>query len=112
MTTFDIDRRHDGTTVIRPDGRLNMVAAPGLVSTVAELVADGRARLVVDLSTTVFMDSSGLGALIGCLKKARQAGGDLRLAAPTEQVTTVLELTNLHRVLQPATTVDDARALL
>jgi hypothetical protein len=40
-----------------------------------------------------------LGALIAGLKAARQAGGDLRIAAPTAQVETVLALTNLNRVL-------------
>jgi len=54
------------------------------------------------------VDSSGLGALIGGLKTARQADGDLRIAAPTEQVATVLGLTNLDRVLRPFATVEDA----
>jgi anti-sigma B factor antagonist len=46
------------------------------------------------------MDSSGLGALIGCLKTARQADGDLRIAAPNEQVRMVLRLSNVDRVLR------------
>jgi anti-sigma B factor antagonist len=54
------------------------------------------------------MDSSGLGALIAGLKSARQAGGDLRLARPNEQVRTVLSLTNLDRVLRARDTVDGA----
>ncbi|MBC7590775.1 MAG: STAS domain-containing protein [Salinibacterium sp.] len=53
----------------------------------------------VDLSDVDFIDSSGLGALIGGLKAARQAGGDLRIAAPNEQVRLVLQLTNMERVL-------------
>lgn len=112
MIELEIDRRDDGVTVVRPAGRLTMVAAPQLTAAVTDLVAEGRAKFVVDLSQTVFVDSSGLGALIGCLKRARQAGGDLRLAAPTEQVTTILELTNLHRVLRPHDTVDEAGAQL
>jgi anti-sigma B factor antagonist len=44
-------------------------------------------------------DSSALGALIGGLKTTRQAGGDLRLCSPTEQVNLVLRLTNMERVL-------------
>lgn len=111
MTTFDVDRA-DGIGVIRPQGRLNMVSAPQLTRTVHELVAEGFARLIVDLSETGFMDSSGLGALIASLKVARQAGGDLRLAATTPQIDTVLRLTNVHRVLQPSPTVDAARELL
>lgn len=111
MTTFDLDRA-DGIGVIRPDGRLNMVSAPQFSSLVKQLVTDGCSRLVIDLSTTEFIDSSGLGALVGSLKLVRQAGGDLRLAATTAQVDTVLQLTNLNRVLRPSATVGDARALV
>jgi anti-sigma B factor antagonist len=45
---------------------------------------------------------------VSCLKSARQAGGDLRLVAPTEQVSMVLKLTNLDRILQPRASVEEA----
>jgi anti-sigma B factor antagonist len=102
------DVTDDGVAVVRTEGRLNMAAAPQLRTTVAELTAAGRSRIVVDLSALTFVDSSGLGALIGGLKAARQAGGDLRIAAPAEQVRTVLGLTNLDRVLRPYATVEAA----
>jgi anti-sigma B factor antagonist len=54
------------------------------------------------------VDSSGLGALIGCLKSARQAGGDLRIAQPTAQVTMVLQLSNLDRVLKSYGSAEEA----
>ena len=98
----------DLVAVIRGEGRLNMVSAPRLRDAVAAAVADGRPRVVVDLSPVDFMDSSGLGALVGCLKTARQAGGDLRIAAPSEQVTMVLQLSNLDRILTSYATPEDA----
>jgi anti-sigma B factor antagonist len=85
--------------VVRGEGRLNMVSAPLLREAVTEAIAGGRPRIVVDLSGIEFMDSSGLGALVGCLKSARQAGGDLRISAPTDQVVMVLQLSNLDRIL-------------
>ena len=94
--------------VIRFRGRLNMVAAPRLRAVVSDTVAAGHRRVVVDLSTTDFMDSSGLGALIAGLKATRRVGGDLRIAAPTAQVVTVLKLTNLDRVLRPYESVEAA----
>ena len=54
------------------------------------------------------MDSSGLGAVIGGLKQASQAGGDLRIAALNPQVMTILKLTNLDRVLRPYGSVAEA----
>lgn len=85
-----------------------MVAAPALRTELHGLIEGGNTRLVVDLSATEFIDSSGLGALISGLKLARQAGGDLRIAAPTTQVETVLSLTNLDRVLRAHPTADAA----
>ena len=74
----------------------------------ADVVASGSSRIVVNLEDTAFMDSSGLGALIGCLKAARQAGGDLRIAAVQPQVKMVLELTSMDRVLTSYATADEA----
>ena len=96
------------TAVVRADGRLNMTAAQRLRAAVTDAVASGQTKVIVDLAGVSFVDSSGLGALIGGLKTARQAGGDLRITAPTQQVTTVLGLTNLDRVLRPFASVEDA----
>lgn len=97
-----------GVVVIRPEGRLNMVAAPELREQLHNLVHSGSTRLVVDLSGVETIDSSGLGALISGLKGARQGGGDLRISAPGEQALAVLELTNLNRVLKSYTSADIA----
>jgi anti-sigma B factor antagonist len=94
--------------VIRVSGRLTMVNAPELRARVNDALEAGRTTVVVDLGDCEFMDSSGLGAVIGGLKVARQAGGDLRLARLTPQVVTVLELTNLDRVLRPYASVEEA----
>ena len=90
---------HDGFAVVTIDGRLIASGAPLLRRAVEDLIGDGTARVVVDLSRTEFIDSSGLGALIGGLKRTRVAGGDLRLAAVPDAVRSVLRLTNLDRVL-------------
>lgn len=97
-----------GAVVIRPEGRLNMVAAPDLREQLHSMVREGHTRLVVDLSAVDSIDSSGLGALISGLKVARQSGGDLRIAAPGEQAVAVLELTNLNRVLKSYDDADGA----
>jgi anti-sigma B factor antagonist len=107
----EVEYPHDGAAVVRTVGRLNMVAAPALREAVERLVtAEGRTHVVLDLTGTTFVDSSGLGALIGGLKAARAAGGDLRIAAVPPAVLTVLQLTNLDRVLRPYGTVAEALA--
>ena len=108
MTSIDVLIADAGGVVITPSGRLTVVTAPQLRTVVAEQIALGHRLIVVDLSSTEFVDSSGLGALVSCLKSARQAGGDLRIVAPTEQVAMVLKMTNLDRILQPRASVADA----
>ncbi|HET9138833.1 STAS domain-containing protein [Actinophytocola sp.] len=98
----------DDAAVIRPQGRLTMVTAPQLRSLVLHAVEEQRVRVVVDLSQTEFMDSSGLGALIAGLKATRQAGGDLRIACMGPQVATIIQLANLDRVLRPYDSVAEA----
>lgn len=105
---FEVTHVDADAAVVGCTGRLNMVAAPGLREAIAGLVTQGRARVVVDLAGVEFIDSSGLGSLIGCLKTARQAEGDLRIARPTKQVLTVLQLSNIDRILRPYDSVEAA----
>lgn len=106
---MDLSYKANGSyTEVLAAGRLNMVSAPKLRTFVADVVASGSNRIVVNLQETSFMDSSGLGALIGCLKAARQAGGDLRIAAVQPQVKMVLELTSMDRVLTSYASADEA----
>lgn len=81
--------------------RLNVAAAPGLRSDVDAQLTAHAPRVLVDLSATVFLDSSGLGALIGAMKAARTAGGEVRLFGVGPQVRQVLWRTSLDRVFVP-----------
>ena len=97
---MNIERRDlDDSVVLALEGRLTAAVAPQLRSAVSELVENGRSRVAIDLAGVDFIDSSGLGALVGALKATRIVGGDLRIAAAGEQVRQVLRLTNLDRVL-------------
>jgi len=99
MSQLDQHTMESGVVVVTPTGRLNMTAARMLREELHVIVENGGTRVVVDLSGIEFIDSSGLGALLSGLKVARRAGGDLRITAPNRQAITVLELTDLNRVL-------------
>lgn len=101
-------RTDDGVVVVAPQGRLDLPVAPGLRSQLIDLVEAGNTRVVVDLSAVELIDSSGLGALVAGFEAARDRGGDLKITSPTEQVTLVLELTNVNRVLRTVTSVETA----
>ncbi len=103
-----IEPQNDGTAVVSLDGRLDFVTAGAVRQRIVETIKDGHEKLVVDLVSVPFIDSSGLGALIGGLKAARSAGGDLRIARVPEQTKVVLALTTLDRVFTAYPSVDDA----
>ncbi len=97
-----------GVTEVGVAGRLNMVTAARLRKVIQSAVDDHHPNVAVDLSHVVFLDSSGLGALIASLKAVRASGGDLRLVKPAEQAQLVLELTNMSSVLASFESVADA----
>ena len=55
-------------------------------------------RIIIDMSQVSFIDSTGLGVLVGALKKAISREGDIRLVSPTEEVRMLMELTRVDRV--------------
>ncbi len=94
--------------LIRLEGRLDLVHAGDFREAVRDAVAGGRTLLVVDMAAVPLIDSTGIGALVGGLRQAREAGGELRMAGAGDQVRTVLSLTKVDRVLKAYATVDEA----
>jgi anti-sigma B factor antagonist len=71
-------------------------------------VLEAHPQLVLDLSRLRFVDSSGLGAFISCLRKLNAAGGDLKLCGMSKPVRAVFELVRMHRVFDIFDSPDDA----
>jgi anti-sigma B factor antagonist len=97
-----------GATVVAPTGRLDVAGAPALKDAISEALKNGQAKVVIDMEGVSFVDSTGLGSVIAALKQIRSSQGDLRLAAPNQQVRVVLELTTLDRVFPYYSTVEEA----
>jgi|tagenome__1003787_1003787.scaffolds.fasta_scaffold19862379_2 anti-sigma B factor antagonist len=89
----------DTTVVVHAAGQIDLRTV-GILETMADgRLAEGRTRLVLDLSEVTLCDSSGLSAMIRIHHRAGAAGGWLRLVAAQPQVQRVLELTNLVRLV-------------
>ncbi len=73
-----------------------------------ELIETGTRSVVIDLKDVDWMNSSGLGILIGGLSAIRKSGGDLRLASVTEKIEEVLRITKLDRVFDVYGSTDEA----
>jgi anti-sigma B factor antagonist len=84
----------DGTVVVALHGELDLADAAEVAAALVN-AAVGEPGIIVDLAALDFIDSSGIAALAYARRHARQAGGDLRLAAPRQQVLRVLTATRL-----------------
>ncbi len=110
---LQLDDRVEGeVTVLAVAGEVDVYTAPKLREKVIELVNDGRTRIVVDATEVDFLDSTGLGVLVGALKRVRSANGDLNVVCTTERIRKIFEITGLGTIFGLHTTVDEAIAAL
>lgn len=96
--------------VCRPEGELDAFTVSQFREVLAELST--RPRLVIDLSEVPFMDSAGLGALIGGIRRTREQGGDVSVACNRPTLIRLLRTTGFDRVVTVADTVEEAAAAL
>ena len=99
---------HDGVAVLAVQGEVDVYTAPRLREKLVELVTQGKHRIVVDLEAVEFLDSTGLGVLVGGLKRVRSHDGDLSLVCTQHRILKVFEITGLTKVFAIYDTVDAA----
>lgn len=103
----------NGAAVVTPGGaRVDLQVAGEFRAALLQLIDGGQHRLVIDMGSVHFVDSSGLGALVSALKtiKLLKREGDVRLANVQPPVTSLLEIIRLHRVFTSYPSVDQAVA--
>ena len=96
--------------VVGISGEIDLDTAPTLREELLRVLGQGPPHLVLDIAKVGFLDSSGLGVLVGTLRRARMLGGSVRIASPSRQVREVLEITGLDAVFPVHETVEDAVA--
>ncbi len=109
MLEIEIDRTDD-YTVCRPVGELDAYTVGQFREALSDL-SDTR-RLLIDLSGVPFLDSAGLGALIGGVRRAREGGGDVAVCCARTSVSRLLHTTGFDRVAMVAETIEEAAAAL
>ena len=104
-----VSSRQEGAhTVISVSGEIDVYTAPSLRERLNELVAAGHYDLIVDMEGVEFLDSTGLGVLVGGLKRVRSHDGTLRLVCAQEKILKVFRITGLTKVFPIHATLDEA----
>ena len=104
VTSRDIGPR----TVVEVDGEIDVSTADALRDELSDLLERERVDLVIDLRAVRFMDSTGLGVLVGTLKKVRLQGGTLQLVIDSERLLKVFRITALLAVFTVHDTLEAA----
>jgi len=102
--------RQGDVTVVNVAGEVDVYTAAQLRAALDEEVAAGHVELVVDLDEVTFLDSTGLGVLVGRLKLVRNQSGWLRLVCSNERILRVFRITGLDKVFGIHASVDEALA--
>jgi anti-sigma B factor antagonist len=107
---FDIttERLDEGRYVIGLSGEVDLYTAPEFKQQLLDVISEGASEVIVDLTSTTFIDSTTLGVLVGGVKRLRPAGGQLSLVCSDRNITKIFEITGLDRVFTIHGTRDEA----
>jgi anti-sigma B factor antagonist len=101
-------RQESGATVVTAVGEVDVWTAERLRTVLHEIEAKAPPNLVVDLTDVGFLDSTGIGVLVGALRRQREAGRELMLVVSNAHVMKVLTITSLDRVFPITSTITEA----
>jgi anti-sigma B factor antagonist len=99
-----------GKTIVAVGGEIDVYTAPKLRDKITELVADGVYDIVIDMEEVEFLDSTGLGVLVGGLKKVRAHDGSLQLVCTQDRLLKIFRITGLAKVFVIHDSADSALA--
>ena len=103
---FDINvTEQDGWAVVTVTGEVDVATAPRLREEIVRLGSDGSTQLAIDLEAVDFLDSMGLGVLVGALKRVRTHQGELVVVCTNDRILRIFGITGLDRVFDIRDTV-------
>ncbi|MBI4260659.1 MAG: STAS domain-containing protein [Actinobacteria bacterium] len=110
---MDLDlqtERRDGVSVVSLRGEIDVYTAPRLRQALIDLIGEGATDIVVDMAEVDFLDSTGLGVLVGGLKRVKAKEGSLSLVVTQDKILKIFDITGLSKVFPIFGTVDEAVA--
>lgn len=97
--------------IVEIGGEIDVYTAPRLREAVVAAIDEGHTRLVIDIEHVAFLDSTGLGVLVGALKRVRGDGGSLDIVCTNDRLLKIFSITGLDKVFGLHDSVDAATAV-
>jgi anti-sigma B factor antagonist len=97
-------------TVVVAQGEVDLSTIPQLTQILDDLIAEGQVELIIDMGGVDFIDSTGLGALVGARKRALAKDGSVHLACIKSKVLKIFKITQLTEIFPVHESVADAIA--
>jgi len=101
--------RDGGVATVEVEGEVDVYTAPRLKEQLVALIDDGCVSIILDLEKVSFIDSSGLGVLVGVLRRAREKGGAVHIVCTRDSVLKILRITGLDKVFPIFSDASEAR---
>lgn len=96
--TVNTRAANDTTCVLDIEGEVDVYTAPQLKQDIVQIAESGVKHLIINLSKVEYLDSTGLGVLIGGLKRLRENDGNLALVGPGMRILRIFEITGLDKI--------------
>lgn len=100
----------EGFLILHLEGELDTYNCGQLRSAIVERADQGQYRIIVDMARVDYIDSTGLGSLVGGLKRVSEHGGEMRIVCHNPQIVKVFEITGLDRIFSIYPTLEKALA--
>ena len=104
---LDVTER-EGWAILAVRGEVDVYTAPRFRERLIELVSQGHHRILVDLEGVDFLDSTGLGVLVGGLKRVKDKEGTMKLVANQDRILKIFDITGLSKVFPMYGSLDEA----
>jgi anti-sigma B factor antagonist len=106
---LEIRTQQDGSTcTLALEGEVDVYTAPRLKEELVTIIEGGCEHIIVDLEHVSFIDSSGLGVLVGALRRARERDGAVRIVCTRENILKIFRITGLDKVFPIFSDVSEA----
>lgn len=103
-------KKESDVSILEIEGEIDVYYSSKLEEKVKNLIAQGERKVIIDMTEVSYMDSSGLGVLVGSLKNLKKSKGDMKIAGANKEIMNVFEITRLNTFFDMYKTVPEALA--